>query len=140
MEDPLSWTHPIVWISTIYIVLSLGTAAICFWLRKNILTPQKQQLSQDLNDIQMQLQKVQVELKQANRQADKGLEKLEDIFSLFQGLFLALIETRLIMLLMRKLRRKPFILRVGLKKGVEQVFSAIHGLVKTTKIDIDEAA
>lgn len=140
MENPLSWTHPIAWISYIYTVLSLGTAAFAFWLRKNILTPQKQQLSQDLNEIQMQLQMAQVELKQANRQVDKGLEQLEDIFSLFEGLFLALLETRLILFLMRKLRRKPFLLRVGLKKGIEQVFSVIHNLVKTKNIDIDEAA
>ena len=140
MEDPLSWTHPIAWITYIYVVLSLGTAAIAFWLRTNILTPQKQQLSQDLNEIQMQIQQAQQDLKHANRQADKGMEQLENIFSLFEGLFLALLETRLVLLLMRKLRRKPFLLRIGVKKGVEQVFSVIHDLVKTKKIDIDEAA
>jgi len=140
MEDPLSWTHPIAWITYVYVILSLGTAAIAFWLRTHILTPQKQQLSQDLNEIQMQIQQAQYDLKHANRQADKGMDQLSDIFSLFEGLFLALVETRLVLFLMRKLRRKPFLLRIGVKKGVEQVFAVIHNLVKTKNIDIDEAA
>lgn len=136
----ITWTHPVAWGVYVYGVLSLLTAGLLWWLRYSVLVPQKELLSQDLNDIQMQIQDARVQLKALNRQVDRGLEQLEDLLNLVQTLFIGLLETRLMGLILKKLKYQPLVLRFAIKQGLSQVFTRVLDIIKNKRITYDDEA
>ena len=141
MTEILSWGHPLAWGVYVYAVLSLGLAGVLFWLRQQVLIPQRATLLADAAEVHGQLSDATGQLVQLNRQFDRGLDQFEQALNLIQGLFLALLETRLITSAMLRLRRHPIWIKLATKKAIDVVFAQAQILVRTHHIkDRDEAA
>lgn len=137
----LTWTHPVAWVVYIYALLSLGLGVVLMWLRFQVIHPQREELLLDAAEMHQQLQEVREQLVTINRQADRSLDQLEALLNLTQGLFLALLETRLVTLVLARLRHQPIWLKLIARKGLETAFSQADLAVRTHRIkDRDEAA
>lgn len=135
MSEPISWTHPLAWGVYVFAVLNLFMAAGLFWVRQQIIYPQKGILLVDAAEVQAQLQEVTAQLVLVNRQADRGLDQLEQLLNLSQGLFLALIETKLVTEIITRLRKRPLVLKLVVKKSLETVFAQAEAAVRTHHIE-----
>ena len=141
ITESLSWGHPVAWGVYIYTFLSLGLALGLLWLRRQILHPQRDELLVQAAEVQVQLSQAHEQLVQINRQADRGLDQLEALLNLTQGLFLALLETRLVEVAMARLRKRPIWIRLLTRKGLETAIAQADAAVRTHHIkDRDEAA
>lgn len=141
MTANLTWTHPVAWGVYLYALLSLGLGFGLLWLRHQILHPQRDQLLLDAAEVLLQLRAARQQLVAINRQADRGLDQLEELFHLVRGLFLAVLETRLVSLVLDRLQHKPIWLRLAARKGLETAFAQAETVVRTHRIkDRDEAA
>lgn len=137
----LTWTHPVAWVVYIYAFLSLGLGLGLLWLRYQVIHPQREDLLAEAAEVQQQLREARAQLAMINRQADRGLDQLEQLLNLTQGLFLELIETKLVTNVLERMRYKPLWLKLATRKGIETAFDQADVLVRTHRIkDRDEAA
>lgn len=141
MTEAISWGHPLAWSVYVYVGLSLMLAGALFWLRQNVIHPQRDSLLQEAAMAHEQITAAKLQLVQINRQFDRGLDQLEQMLNLIQGLFLALLETRLMTSAMLRLRKHPIWIKLAVKKGIDTVFAQAEAVVRTHHIkDRDEAA
>lgn len=137
----LTWTHPVAWVVYIYAFLSLGLGAGLLWLRYQVLHPQREELLLEAAEVRQQLCEARAKLAMINRQADRGLDQLEQLLNLTQGLFLELLETKLVTTVLERMRHRPLLLKLVTRKGLETAFDQADVLVRTHRIkDRDEAA
>lgn len=135
LASPLDWGHPLAWLVYIWSAGNLLLAAILWWGRQNILLPQADLLRADAHLIYGELTGLQAQLKAVNRQADRSLDQLEQLMNLIQGLFLSLLETRLVGLALRKLRNKPLVVRMVTTKGINVIVGQLETAVRTRHIE-----
>ncbi|MGV3525541.1 MAG: hypothetical protein ACO1RX_15030 [Candidatus Sericytochromatia bacterium] len=135
LASPLHWGHPLAWLVYIWSAGNLILALALWWGRETILLPQADLLRADAHVIYAEITGVQAQLKAVNRQADRGLDQLEQLMNLIQGLFLSLLETRLVGLALRKLRHKPLVVRMVTTKGINVVLGQLETVVRTRHIE-----
>lgn len=134
MTVSLTWTHPVAWGVYIYAFLSLCLGFGLLWLRHQILRPQRDELLLDAAELHTQLRTARRQLGTINRQADRGLDQLEELLHLAQGLFLALLETRLVSVAMTRLHHKPIWLKLATRKGLAAAFAQADAVVRSHRI------
>lgn len=127
----LSWTHPLAWGVYVYALLSLLFAVGLLWFRHNILQVEAHQLALEAPQIKAQLQLGRQQLKQLNRQADRGLERLSALLDILSLYFLPLLESRLASLLLLRLSGQSLWLRLGSKKALELFFLRVEYALRT---------
>ncbi len=141
MTETISWGHPLAIGVYVYVGLSLLLAGVLFWVRYNVIHPQRAQLLSEAAQVHAQVVDVRAQLVLVNRQFDRGLDQLEQMLNLIQGLFLALLETRLVTSAMLRLRKHPIWIKLAVKKSIDTIFAQAETLVRTHHIkDRDEAA
>lgn len=144
MQTQLNWTHPIAIGVYIYAVLSLGMGAGVFWVRHQILHPERDKLAQDLPVIEHQLKEGYKQIKALNRQVDKGVEQIQDLFYIINALFLPLLKTQLVGVLLdlmeRRFDQKPGWAKLVIEKGADTVFSQIEEHIVIKKEEIHKEA
>ncbi len=136
MQDHLSWTSSLSIGIYIYSVLALLLALALGYLRHVILKEYAELLFSELPEVAGLFEDAQGQLRQLNRQVDRGMDHLSSLFNLVQGLFLALVETRVIGWIMRRIHGAPLPVKLVARKGVEQGFHVVHQRIIQMKKDI----
>lgn len=130
MQTQITWTHPIAIGVYVYSALSLLTGLGVLWARHNILHPERDKLVQELPIIENQISEGYQQLKALNRQVDKGVEQIQDLFYIVNALFLPLLKTRvvgmLLNLLENRFEKQPGWAKLVIEKGTETVFNQIE--------------
>lgn len=143
IHNPLSWTHPIAIVVYVYSVLCLLLAGGVLWARYTILHPERDRLLRELPAIESQITMGQKQLKEANRQVDKGIEQFQRLLHIVDALFLPLLETRiaglLLQLLERRFGKEPGWAKFVIEKGTETVFNQLEEYVIIKKETQEEA-
>lgn len=142
MQNNLSWTSGLSLGIYIYAIVSIILALGLWFIRRNVLREYTSLLFLELPELAIVFQDAQQQLRQANRQVDRGMDQLSSVFALVQGLFLALLETRVIAWIMQRIQGAPLPVKMITRKGVEQAFRVVYERIKHINKDIikDEAA
>lgn len=142
MQNNLSWTSGLSFGIYIYATLAILLAFGLWFVRRNILREYESLLFSELPELGLVFQDAQQQLRQINRQVDRSMDHLTSVFDLVQGLFLALLETRAIGWIMRRIQGAPLPVKMVARKGIEQAFRVVHERIKQINKDIieDEAA
>ena len=140
MHDHLSWFSSLSIGVYIYCVLSLLIAMGFWFLRHKVLKDYEELLFEELPQIATLLEDANSQVRQISREVDRGIDQVESLFNLVQGLFLTLAETKVVAFLMKKLTKAPLPLKIVAKKGVGKAFHVVNERIKHTKINQDEAA
>lgn len=138
MQDHLSWTSGLSIGIYIYCVLALLLALGLWYVRRFVLSDYESLIFGELPEVAGLFQEAQLQLRQVNRQVDRSMEHLDSVFNLVQGLFLALLETRLITWIMKRIKSAPLPVRMVSRKGIEQVFKIVHGRIVQMNKEITE--
>lgn len=136
MQDHLSWTSGLSIGIYIYSVLALLLALALGYLRHVILKEYAELLFSELPEVAGLFEDAQGQLRQLNRQVDRSMDHLSSLFNLVQGLFLALVETRVIGWIMKRIHGAPLPVKLVARKGVEQGFHVVHQRIIQMKKDI----
>ena len=123
----------------VYSALSLLVAGICWYVRHKIVPEYEDILYGELPRAAALLEEAHIQVRQINRQVDRGMDQIEALFNLIQGLFLSLIETKLVAFILKRINKAPLPVKVVAKKGLGQAFAVVHERVKHKKINQDEA-
>jgi hypothetical protein len=142
MQNNLSWTSGLSFGIYIYAIVSILLALGLWFIRRNVLREYASLLFLELPALAEIFQDAQQQLRQVNRQVDRGMDQLGSVFDLVQGLFLALLETRVIAWIMRRIHGAPLPIKMVTRKGIEQAFRVVYERIKQMNKDIikDEAA
>jgi len=106
------------------------------WFRHTILHPERDKLVQELPIIEAQISEGYQQIKALNRQVDKGVEQIQELFYIVNALFLPLLKTQvagaLLNLLESRFEKQPGWAKIVIEKGTETVFSQIeeHVIIK----------
>ena len=136
MQDHLSWTSGLSIGIYIYSALALLLAMALGYVRHVILKEYADLLFGELPEVALVFDDAQHQLRELNRQVDRGMDHLASLFNLVQGLFLALLETRVIGWIMTRIHGAPLPVKLVARKGVEQGFHRVHERIIQMKKDI----
>ncbi len=140
MHNHLSWSSALSISVYIYCVLSLLLAMGLWYLRHRVLPEHTDLLFKELPEAAGLIQDARLQLRQVNRQVDRSIDQIESMLNLVQGLFLALVETKVVTWVLKKIGGAPLPVKMVAKKGLGQAFKVVHERVKHKNIEQDEAA
>ncbi len=137
VSEPIHWNHPVAWLVYVFSGLNLLFALILFLLRQQILAPQMTHILLEAAQVKADLKAARSQLKQINRQADRGLEQLEELLYLSQGWFIGLLESRFVPILIGYLNDYPSWFKFATKKGFSTALTRVDKIARDYSIPND---
>lgn len=128
----MTWTHPLAWGIYLYAALNILLALGLLWFRYRILQVEAHKLGYEAPHLKAQMQLGRQQLKQLNRQADRGLEQLSALLDILTLYFLPVLESRLASLLLLKLGTRSLWIRLGSKRILDLLFLRLEYLLRTS--------
>ncbi len=126
-----------MWLVYVFSGLNLLFALILFLLRQQVLAPQMTQVLVEAAQVKADLKLARSQLTQINRQADRGLEQLEELLYLSQGWFIGLLESRFVPILIAYLGDYPGWFKFATKKGLSTALTRVDQIARDYSIPHD---